>query len=121
VVLKGYATKTILGMIDLHLNAEEDVSDRADPGDRQARYRLALGASAVVPIHAPLLLVADVFTDQAARVRDPDTVGVEVGVRYRLAAAVYWDAGIGTTLAGPGDRSRFFFTTGVTVGFSLGR
>jgi hypothetical protein len=121
VVLKGYATKTVNQEIFLHLNAEEDVSDRARAGDRQARYRLALGASYVVPTLASLMLVGDVFADQAARVRDPSTVGVEIGVRYRVSPAVYWDAGVGTALAGPGDRDRFFFTTGFTVGFDVGR
>ena len=121
VVVKAYATKTVAQQVDLHLNVEEDISDRARAGDRQARYRLVLGASYVIPTHATLMLVGDVFTDQATRVGDPNTVGVEVGVRYRLSAAVYWDAGLGTDLAGPGDRSRFFFTTGLTVGFRLGR
>ena len=61
--------------------------------------------------------MGDVFADQAARVRGPDTLGVEIGVRYRVSPAVYWDAGLGTALAGPGDRDRFVFTTGLTLGF----
>jgi hypothetical protein len=117
VTAKAYATKTIGRSLFLHLNAEEDVSDRVERGERRARYRLVSGASWTIPRLATLAVVGDVFTDQATRRGDPSTVGAEVGVRSRLTASIYWDAGAGTTFAGPGDRARFFFTTGVTIGF----
>jgi hypothetical protein len=73
-------------------------------------------------LYVDVTVVGDVFADQAARLHEATTiVGVEVGVRYRLSATVYWDAGVGTEFAGPGDRNRFTFTTGVTIGFNLGR
>jgi hypothetical protein len=121
VIAKAYATKTIAQQVDVHLNVEEDLSDRADSDERQARYRLALGASAVIPTYAALMLVGDVFADQAKRIGTPTTVGLEMGLRYRLSPTIYWDAGVGTDVAGPADRRRFFFTTGLSVGFKVGR
>lgn len=118
--LKGYASKTLGFSLYGHLNAAVDVTDRVERGDRRARYKVALGVNHPLPEFASLVIAADVFSDQSATIGQPNTTGVEVGARYRLTAALYWDAGIGSELIGPRDRSAFFVTTGFTWGFTLG-
>ena len=118
--LKGYATKTLTFSLYGHLNAALDVADRLERDERQVRYKLAVGANYAVPEFAPLVIAVDVFSDQARSVGQPNTTGVEAGVRYRLTSKLYWDAGAGSELAGPRDRSAFFVTTGLTFNFTLG-
>ena len=118
--LKGYASKTLGFSLYGHLNAAVDFADRLERPERQGRYKLAMGANYPVPELATLVIAADVFSDQSKTVGQPNTTGVEAGVRYRLTRNLYWDAGAGTELAGPRDRSIFFVTTGFTFGFTLG-
>ena len=118
VEVKGIVTKSI-ERLSFHLNAAGVFT--GDPGDdeRGARWELVLGAS--YPLGAPrytrLTLVTDVFAEQAHRNGESDTVGAEVGLRYQLTPRLVWDVGIGTEFAGPGDRSRLLFTTGLSFGF----
>jgi len=44
-------------------------------------------------------------------------VGVELGFRHQLTHRVVVDVGVGTELAGPAERSRFFAAAGLSVGF----
>lgn len=118
--LKAYASKTLGFSLYGHFNAAVDISDRIEPGERRATYKLALGVSHPLPELASLVLVADVFTDQSSTIGQPNTTGVEVGVRYRLTPSLYWDAGVGSELWGPRDRVALFATTGFTWAFSLG-
>jgi hypothetical protein len=118
--LKGYASKTLGFSLYGHFNVAVDVSDRVEGGDRRARYKLALGVNHPLPEFASMVIAADVFTDQSATIGQPNTTGIEVGVRYRLSPSLYWDAGVGSELWGPRDRAAFFVTTGFTWGFSLG-
>ncbi|MGH7960419.1 MAG: hypothetical protein ACRERD_01150, partial [Candidatus Binatia bacterium] len=78
-----------------------------------------LGAS--YPVGAPLYtrttLIGDVYTEQASRHGDPNIGGVEIGFRHQLTPRVVLDTGLGTEFAGPSDRSAFFLTVGVSVGF----
>jgi hypothetical protein len=117
--LKGYASKTLGYTVYGHLNAALDVRDRIQPGERRARYSLALGLNHPVPENASLVIAGDVFTDQSLRIGESNTTGVEVGVRYRLTPNLYWDAGVGSELWGPRDRATLFVTTGFTWGFTL--
>ncbi len=118
--LKGYATKTLGFSLYGHLNASVDFADRLERTERQGRYKLALGANYPLPEFAPLVIAADVFSDQSKTVGEPNTTGIEAGVRYRVTPNLYWDAGVGSELAGPRDRALFFVTTGFTFGFTLG-
>ena len=118
--LKGYATKTFGVSLFGHVNAAVQFADRVERSERQARYRLAVGANYVLPELSALVIAADLFTDQSKAVGQPNTTGVEAGIRYRLTRNLYWDAGAGTEFAGPRDRAAFFVTTGVTFGFTLG-
>jgi hypothetical protein len=117
--LKGYASKTLGFSLYGHFNAVVDVADRPEPGERRARYKLALGLNHPLPEMAELVVAGDVFTDQSKTIGQPNTTGVEFGVRYRLTPDLYWDAGVGAELWGPKDRAAFFVTTGFTYGFSL--
>jgi hypothetical protein len=116
--LKGIITKSV-ERLSLHLNAGYEFLIATPRGDRDGRYKFALGAS--YPIGAPQFtratLVGDVFAEQSTRRGESTFVGTEVGLRYQLTPRMVWDLGIGTEFAGPVHRSDFFLTTGVSVGF----
>ena len=118
VELKGIVTKSI-ERLSFHLNAAGLFTGDPHGDERDARWELVLGAS--YPIGAPqytrLTLVGDVFAEQAHRHGESDLVGVEIGLRYQLTPRMVWDVGVGTELAGPRDRSRLLFATGISVGF----
>jgi hypothetical protein len=115
---KGIVTKSI-ERLSLHLNAGYEFITSSQGDERDGRYKLAFGAS--YPIGAPRFtratLIGDVFAEQSLHRGDPTTVGTEVGLRYQLTPRIVWDVGVGTEFAGPAERSRFSFTTGLSVGF----
>jgi hypothetical protein len=115
---KGIVTKSI-ERLSLHLNAGYEFLTASRDDERDGRYKLAVGAS--YPVGAPRFtratLIGDVFAEQSARRGEPTTVGTEVGFRYQLTPRIVWDAGVGTEFAGPAERSRFSFTTGLSFGF----
>lgn len=118
VELKGIITKSI-ERLSLHLNAGYEFLVATGPGERDGRYKFALGAS--YPIGAPQFtratLVGDVFAEQSTRRGESTFVGAEVGLRYQLTPRIVWDVGIGTEFAGPAHRSDLFLTTGFSFGF----
>ena len=118
VEIKGIVTKSI-DRLSFHFNAVYAFLNGTRPDERDGRYQFILGAS--YPVGAPLYtrttLVADLFVQQAAHRGGPDIFGAEIGFRHQLTSRIVLDAGIGTELVGPADRSAFFFTTGVSVGF----
>jgi hypothetical protein len=116
--VKGIITKSI-EWLSLHLNAGYEFLIATGAGDRDGRYKFALGAS--YPIGAPQFtratLVGDVFAEQSTRRGESTFVGTEVGLRYQLTPRIVWDVGIGTEFAGPAHRSNLFMTTGFSFGF----
>ncbi|HET8532873.1 MAG TPA: transporter, partial [Methylomirabilota bacterium] len=118
VEVKGIVTKSI-ERLAVHLNAGYQIPTSTRRDERDGVYQLALGAS--YPLGAPwltrLLLVGDVFAEQAARRGESPVVGTEIGVRYQLTPRLVWDVGVGTEFAGPRRRSDLFMTTGVSIGF----
>lgn len=118
VEMKAIVTKSI-ERLSFHFNAGYEFFTDRRRDERDGRYELALGTS--YPIGAPKFtratLLADVFAEQSSHVRGSTTVGAELGLRYQLTPRIVWDAGVGTEFAGPVDRSMFFITTGVSVGF----
>lgn len=118
VVVKGIVTRSF-ERLSVHLNAGYGFLTDATRGERDGRYELLLGAS--VPLGAPTYtratLVADIFTEQSLRPGEANVVGSEIGVRYQLTPTIVWDLGLGTEFAGPADRSRLFFNTGLSLGF----
>ncbi|MGH7265795.1 MAG: transporter [Candidatus Rokuibacteriota bacterium] len=119
VEVKGLVTRS-LGRLGLHLNAAYEFLGDDDGGNaRDGRYTVVLGAS--YPVGAPrytrTTVLADLFTEQGSRRGEPNVLGVEVGFRHQLTPRFVLDAGVGTELAGPAERSRFFATAGLGVGF----
>lgn len=118
VELKGIATKSF-DRLSIHTNAAYEFLTGTERGERDGRYELALGAS--YPVRAPqytrTTLIGDVFTEQARRKGESNVVGVEAGFRHQLTPRIVFDAGVGTEFAGPPDRAKFFFTTGISFGF----
>jgi hypothetical protein len=116
--VKAIVTKSV-ERLSVHLNAGYEFLTDARRGERDGRYELVLGAS--VPLGAPkytrATLVADIFTEQSIHRGESNVVGGEVGVRYQLTPTIVWDLGVGTEFAGPADRSRLFFNTGLSFGF----
>ena len=88
-------------------------------GERRGRYELVLGAH--YPLGYPRVfdttLIADVFTLQSVHTGESHPSGVEVGIRRQAAPLTVLDVGIGTEFAGPAERTPFFATIGVSVGF----
>jgi hypothetical protein len=119
---KGYATKSLtLGLLPLFLHLNASLQTRASARgseERLARYHLALGPSLTLPWQAATTVVADVYVDQAASRHEPDTIGLELGARYRLSPAIAIHGAIGTEVAGPSARSAFFARAGVGIGFT---
>jgi Putative MetA-pathway of phenol degradation len=118
VQVKGIVTKSV-GRLSFHLNAGYEFLTDAEPGERDGRYELVLGASYPLgsPHYTRATLIADVFTEQGIHRKEANVVGAEIGVRYQLTSRLVWDIGLGTEFAGPRDRSQFFFTTGLSFGF----
>jgi hypothetical protein len=118
VEVKGLITKSF-DRLSLHFNAAYEFLTGTERGERDGRYNFVLGAS--YPVGAPrytrTTLIGDVFTEQASHTGEANVVGVEAGFRHQLTRRLIFDAGVGTEFAGPGDRSKFFFTTGVSFGF----
>lgn len=118
VELKALVTKSF-DRLSFHFNAAYEFLNGTRGNERNGRYQFILGAS--YPIGAPkytrTTLIGDLFIEQASQRGKPDTFGAEIGFRHQLTPRVVLDAGIGTELAGPGDRSPFFLTTGVSIGF----
>ncbi len=134
VEVKGLVTKSV-GRLSLHLNAAYEFLDsdttarhvsvtssgaRLTGGDeRDGRFKFAVGAG--YPVGAPqytrTTLLGDVFTEGGSRRGEDPVVGVELGFRHQLTHRVVVDGGVGTEFTGPADRSRFFVTAGLSVGF----
>jgi hypothetical protein len=118
VEVKGIVTRSI-DRLSLHLNAGYAFLSGTTGEERDGRYEVTLGAS--YPVGAPqytrTTLVGDLFTEQGDRRGGSNVFGAEVGFRHQLTQRVVVDAGIGSELAGPADRSSLFVTTGVSVGF----
>lgn len=120
--LKGYATKSLTpGLLPLflHLNAslQARAYGRADD-ERLLRYHVAVGPSFTLPWQAATTVVADIYVDQAVSRHDRDTVGLELGARYRLSPLVAVHAAVGTEVAGPASRAALFVRAGLGVGFT---
>jgi hypothetical protein len=119
--LKGYATKgLVVGLLPVFVHVNASIEFRATElatDERLARYHLAAGASFTLPRLPAMTVVGDVFVDQAVKRGRPETVGLEAGVRYRVAPRVAIHGAIGRDLAGPESRAAFYARVGLSVGF----
>jgi hypothetical protein len=116
--VKGLVTRS-WGRVGFHLNAGYALIGGARANERDRRYLLTAGASLPLgaPSHTRTLLVVDAFRDQAPSVRQAGVSGAEIGVRHQLTARTVLDAGTGTELRGPEDRSRLSLRAGISIGF----
>ncbi|MFH0341976.1 MAG: hypothetical protein ACHBNF_07560 [Chromatiales bacterium] len=116
--LTGLVTKSF-GRLSLHANGGYASLSGEDPGERDGRYEILLGAS--YPIAAPhytrLTVLGDLFIKQSVARGESNIAGAEVGLRYQLTYRAVLDTGLGSEFAGPADRSPFYLTTGLSVGF----
>jgi hypothetical protein len=116
--VKGLLTKSF-DRLSVHFNPAYEQFSGTEPFERDGRYELTLGASYPVgaPKHTLTTLLGDIFTEQASRREDPQIAGAEIGVRHQWSPWTVLDAGVGTEFAGPPNRSSFFATVGISVGF----
>jgi hypothetical protein len=107
------------GQIRTHLNVGYEFVGHTSHSERDGRYELVLGAQYPLgyPRHFDTTLLADVFTQQSVHTGDRNPSGVEVGIRRQIAPLTVVDVGVGTEFVGPADRTPFFATLGVSVGF----
>jgi hypothetical protein len=116
--VKGILTRSF-GRIRAHLNASYEFVGHAGDGERSGRYELALGAQSALgyPRLLNTTVLADVFTQQSVHTGASNPTGVEIGIRQQIAPLTVIDLGVGTEFAGPAERTPFFATLGVSVGF----
>jgi hypothetical protein len=116
--LKGIMTRSF-GQTRAHLNVGYEFIGHAGDGQRSGRYEIVLGAQYPVgyPRFMNTTLLTDVFTQQSVHAGETNPSGVELGIRQQIAPLTIVDVGIGTEFAGPAERTPFFATVGVSVGF----
>lgn len=116
--VKGMVTKSF-NRLSVHFNPAFEVFTGTTAIERDSLYEMALGASYPIgaPKHTLTTLLGDVFTGQGSRHGEQQIVGAEVGIRRQWTPWTVLDAGIGTEFAGPANRSSFFGTVGLSVGF----
>ena len=116
--LKALLTKS-WGSVSIHLNGGYVFVHGEEDGEHGGLYEAALGASYPIgaPGHTRTSLIADVFTEQSLSRGDKPVYGVEAGVRHQLATQVVVDAGIGSEVVGPTERSAFYFAAGLAYAF----
>ncbi len=116
--LKGIVTRSF-GQSRGHLNVGYEFVGSAGGGERNGRYEVVLGAQ--YPLGYPrsfdTTLVADFFTEQSVHSGESNPTGFEIGLRRQIAPLTVIDIGVGTEFAGPAERTPFFATVGVSVGF----
>ena len=87
--------------------------------ERTGPYRVVAAVS--YPLGYPTsfrdTIIANVFTRQSDLVGQRNPTGVGIGLRHQVSSRVVADIGIGSELFGPADRSVFFSTLGLSVGF----
>lgn len=116
--ITGLVTKSF-HRVSLHFNPAYEIIGGADPGERDGRYKMTLGAS--YPLGAPTYtrttLIGDLFTEQAVRRRESNVWGAEVGFRHQMTQRLVLDFGVGSEFAGPAQRTQLFVTSGFSLGF----
>jgi hypothetical protein len=107
------------GQTRAHLNVGYEFVGHAGDGQRNGRYELVLGAQYPVgyPRFMNTTVLADVFTQQSVHAGETNPSGVELGIRQQVAPLIVLDVGVGTEFVGPAERTPFFATVGVSVGF----
>lgn len=114
----GVMTRSF-GQWRTHLNVGYTVLGSPQGQERTGTYRVVAAVS--YPLGYPTsfrdTIIANVFTRQSDLVGQRNPTGVGIGLRHQVSSRVVADIGIGSELFGPADRSVFFSTIGLSVGF----
>jgi len=116
--LTGVMTRSF-GRWRTHLNVGYTFLGSPQGNERSGGYRVVAAVS--YPLGYPTsfrdTIIANVFTRQSSSVGQPNPTGIGVGLRHQVSSRIVFDMGLGTEFAGPPDRSLFFSTVGLSVGF----
>ena len=116
--LTGVMTRSF-GRWRTHLNVGYTFLGSPQGNERSGGYRVVAAVS--YPLGYPTsfrdTIIANVFTRQSSSVGQPNPTGIGVGLRHQVSSRIVFDMGLGTEFAGPPDRSMFFSTVGLSVGF----
>lgn len=102
-----------------HLNIGYTSLGSPQGQERSGTYRVVAAVS--YPLGYPMsfrdTIIANVFTRQSDLVGQRNPTGIGIGLRHQVSSRVVFDAGLGSELIGSSDRSIFFGTIGLSVGF----
>ena len=116
--LTGVMTRSY-GQWRVHLNVGYTFLGIPQGNERSGTYRVVAAVS--YPLGFPTsfrdTIIANVFTSQSNLVGQPNPTGLGIGLRHQVSSRIVFDLGLGTEFAGPSDRSVFFSTVGLSVGF----
>ena len=116
--LTGVMTRSY-GRWRAHVNVGYTFLGSPQGNERSGTYRVVAALS--YPLGYPTsfrdTFIANVFTRQSDLVGQRNPTGVGIGLRHQVSSRVVFDAGLGTEFIGPSDRSVFFSTIGLSVGF----
>ena len=116
--LTGVMTRSF-GRWRTHVNVGYTFLGSPQGQERSGTYRVVAAVS--YPLGYPTsfrdTIIANVFTRQSDLVDQRNPTGVGIGLRHQVSSRVVFDAGLGTEFLGPSDRSVFFSTMGLSIGF----
>lgn len=116
--LDGVMTRSF-GRWRTHINAGYVFLGSPQGKERSGVYRMVAAVS--YPLGYPTsfrdTIIANIFTSQSNLVGQPNPIGLGFGLRHQISSRVVFDTGLGTEFAGPPNRSVFFSTIGLSVGF----
>ena len=116
--LTGVMTRSY-GRWRTHLNIGYTFLGSPQGQERSGTYRVVAAIS--YPLGYPMsfrdTIIVNVFTRQSDLVGQRNPTGIGIGLRHQVSSRVVFDAGLGTEFIGPSDRSVFFSTIGLSVGF----
>lgn len=116
--LTGVMTRSF-GRWRTHLNVGYTFLGSPQQNERSGAYRIVAAVS--YPLGYPMsfsdTIIVNLFTRQSDLTGQTNPTGVGLGLRHQVSSRVVLDGGIGTEFLGPTDRSIFFSTIGLSVGF----
>ncbi len=116
--LTGVMTRSF-GQWRTHVNVGYTFLGSPQGLERSGAYRVVAAVS--YPLGYPTrfrdTIIANVFTRQSDLVGQRNPAGIGIGLRHQVSSRIVADVGIGSELIGPADRSLFFSTIGLSVGF----
>jgi hypothetical protein len=116
--ITGVMTRSF-GRWRTHVNVGYTFLGSPQNNERSGAYRLVAAVS--YPLGYPMsfrdTIIMNLFTRQSDLKGQKNPSGVGVGLRHQVSSRIVFDAGLGSEFYGPADRSVFFSTVGVSVGF----